>query len=162
MAKMYRALGVTAIVMLLGLIGQAILLSVEANGRAGFQVAPGLAAGPTGGVYFWLLTVIWPLTVSAFAPIIATFAVVIAWQTRQWAWLAIMLVAGLVGVWGSALLATFPLLPALGVPSPSNYVMINLAIEVIPPALTALAALVFAALGLRAEPPAQRGAAQPG
>lgn len=161
MAKTYRALGVTAIVMLVGLLAQAMLLNVEAQARASLQLVPGLATGPAGGIYAWLLAVMWPLTVRTFTPIISTFAAVAAAQSRQWAWFAVMLITGLVGVWGAAVLFAFPRLTILSASPTVNFVIVNLVIEVIPPAIPALAALVFAWLSLRAGSSAQRGTAQP-
>jgi len=80
MSKTYRALGVVAIVILLILIAQAIII---ANSR--IQGLPGPPpAFPFDSAAIWNYSIyIWPLISIRFAPIICTFAVVVAGQTRQ-------------------------------------------------------------------------------
>lgn len=156
MAKTYRALGVVAMVILLGLIVETIIIVNTPS-----QVTPDtFALAPAGSAAYVLLSGAWLVTLKVVAAIISTFAVIVAGQSRQWVWLAILLVVGLIGVYG-----TLPLFfvspPAIvGASITTNAIINNLTYLIIPPAIPTLVALVFAALHLRADSSIQGVAVQ--
>jgi hypothetical protein len=163
MAKTYRALGIVAIVTLLVLIAQIIII---ANSHIQGLPAPASAIDLNSAPLSFYITAIWPLVARQFAPIIATFSIVVAGQSRQWGWLAAFIVTGIIGVFGPAMFFFFPATVGVAAEvgaSPNGFFIVQqLVTEVIPPAIPALAALVFAWLSLRAGPSARRAAPQQG
>ncbi len=160
MVKTYRALGVVAIVTLLCVVLEAIL--DHEPGRT-------LAISEFGWFNVYELS-FWSLTFRMLAPMIGTFSVLVAWQSRQWAWLVIFILTGIIGVFGVTLLGFLPLpvgfplpvsgaiqLPVNGASQPPDLylLVITVATNVVPLAIPALAALVFAWLNLRNRSPAQ-------
>lgn len=153
MAKTYRALGIVAIVTLLVLIVQVFII---ANTRiSGLPEPPPAFPVDSGPIWFYT-TYIWPVTARLYAPIIATFSIVAAGQTRRWGWLAVFIVTGLIGVFGATMFFYFAVTLGMAGASPNTmFILTQLASEVIPPAIPALAALVFAGLNLRIRPSTQ-------
>lgn len=161
MAKTYRALGIVAIVTLLILIAQVIII---ANSHIQGLPAPASSIDLNSAPLSFYITAIWPLVARQFAPIIATFSIVVAAQSRQWGWLAAFIVTGIIGVFGPTMFFFFPVTfgvaAEVGASPNGLFIIEQLATEVIPAAIPVLAALVFAALSLRAGSSAQRGTAQ--
>lgn len=142
MVKTYRALGVVALVSLLGLALYAAYL----------HWLPTSYPNPGSGLLD--LLAYWRFTVPLFAPIVSTFAVIVAAQSRDRPWLLVMLIVGFVGWYGELILP--PLLNAvgLGAAMPSSYALLIYTYgQTAFWALPALVALVFVWRKLRAIAP---------
>jgi hypothetical protein len=156
-SKTYRALAVVAIVVPLVSIGSLLLSSYIAF----FSISGVIPPSPPGGDR-WIpaveLPVWWaPALSSLAAPVIATFAAVVAAESRRWGWLAAFIALGAFAVVGLVpfttslpfLSAPFDIEPQVGVID-----LHTLIVGYSPMMLLAIVALVFVLRRPRAAPAA--------
>ena len=141
MSKTYRALAIVAVVAL------AVVALVLASARyvtgGWFSYAPLMRPQEN----YWLVGYL-PLLLAAIsgvcAPIVSTFSVVVAAQSRRWVWLIILVVIGLIGVYGETVgLILIPRYLPIAVFRPLSLD------QLIPQGLPAIAALIFVATARR-------------
>ncbi len=156
MSKTYRALGITAIAMLIALALNAVFLY--------WWDLRDFNATPAPGQSLAYLIILWSQTVLLIAPIISTFSLIVAAQSHDRAWIIIFLVTGIIGTYGVALDVLLPqvsgnlLLYAFrDLAPPGSHIAMDITQQVIFRAVPAVAALIYVALKLRADA-ATRGA----
>lgn len=149
MSKTYRALAIVAIVAPLVSIGSLLLSSyITSLGMSGV-----IPPSPPGGDR-WIpaveLPVWWAPAISSIAaPVIATFAGVVAAESRRWGWLVAFIALGALGVIGLTsfttslpfLSAPYEITPQMGLIDPHTLIL-----GYSPMILLAIAALIFALL----------------
>ncbi|MGH2503023.1 MAG: hypothetical protein ACRDID_10955 [Ktedonobacterales bacterium] len=149
MSKTYRALAIVAVVAPLVSIGSLLLSSYIASLAISGVIPP----SPPGGDR-WIpaaaLPIFWTPAISSLAaPVIATFAAVVAAESRRWGWLAAFIALGVFGAIGLTSFTTS--LPFLSAPydiAPQVLVidLHTLIVGYSPMILLAIVALIFALL----------------
>lgn len=155
MSKTYRALGIAAITVLLTLTFYAVYVSWWDLRSFNTNSAPDRTLG-------YLATFL-ALTVLLIAPIISTFSVIVAAQSRDRAWIIIFIVAGIIGSYGATINFFLPhgiedvvtwlfllIVPPQDSGPPSLSIAMDITRQVIFKLVPAVAAVIYVVLQRRA------------
>jgi hypothetical protein len=153
--KTYRALAIVAVVAPLVSIGSLLLASYIVSHSISGVIPP----SPQGGER-WIpaneLPVWWAPAISSLAaPVIATFAAIVAAESRRWGWLIAFIALGIFGVVGlTSFVNHYPFLtaPYMGVDPQGVNQLQSLIMGYSPMVLLAIVALIFALLPHRETP----------